>query len=285
MSTATTTIAKPLLGKVKLLGVIRAQTGLHIGGAEEVLEIGAVDAYVVRDPVTRDPYVPGSSLKGKLRSLFEREQGVSFNRPIGRRGAEVQIHVCDTTEDAFNCAVCRLFGSSGYGEGNEGKNFPARLKVRDAPLFLYTREKLLNAETDLWLTELKFENALDRVTAAATPRKIERVPPGSDFRFELVYDVESFEHLEDDLNNLFFALQLLEDDALGGHGSRGSGKVQFFVYDFQRRKIESYRQDASGASAPPFPLSEPNQDEDVDKLKSLMEAKEQVSQVVSFFRP
>lgn len=91
------------------------------------------------------------------------------------------------------------------------------------------------------MTEWKFENGIDRVTAAANPRQLERVPAGSIFEFELVYTVEKAEQAIKDLENIAIALAILEDDALGGHGSRGYGKVEFKKFNFFYRDLEHYR--------------------------------------------
>ena len=83
------------------------------------------------------------------------------------------------------------------------------------------------------MTERKFENGIDRITAAANPRQIERVPKGAKFELEMVYTVENEEDAVKDFENLAIALAILEDDALGGHGSRGYGKVKFENFDLR----------------------------------------------------
>ena len=216
---------KPLLGKVIISGCLECLTGMHIGASKENMEIGAIDSPVLRDPVTREPYIPGSSLKGKMRSLFERTLPVTSKRPIGK---DVKIHVCDDASNAVNCPVCRIFGSTGSGAGK--KNFPARLIVRDLKLTGDSIEKLSDIDTGLQYTEWKFENAIDRVTSAANPRQIERVPKGAEFSFEIIYNVEDASQIKEDLENIKFATELLKLDALGGHGSRGYGKVDI-AYD------------------------------------------------------
>lgn len=219
-----------LLGKIIISGILECLTGMHIGASKENMEIGAIDLSVVRDPVTREPYIPGSSMKGKMRSLLEKALaidlgivGTTKRRNIGTRSNEVWIHVCDNAKDAFSCPVCRIFGSTGK---DGGKNFPARLIVRDLYLTRDSVSKLSDIDTGLQYTEWKFENAIDRVTSAANPRQIERVPRGAEFELELVYNVEDKAHIEDDLKNLKLALDLLELDSIGGHGSRGYGKVE-----------------------------------------------------------
>jgi CRISPR-associated protein Csm3 len=281
-------LARPLLGKVKLAGIVRTRTGLHIGASKEVLDIGALDLPVVREPVTQEPYIPGSSLKGKLRALTERQMPQAangsgfFNRSIGDY---VRIHVCNTTKAAMACQVCRLFGASG-GQGPEqaGSNFPARLKVRDAYFTDYTRNQLEKADTGLLFTEIKFENALDRITAAANPRRIERVPPGCDFAFECIYDVEDPDHLQADLEQLVNALRLLEEDALGGHGSRGSGKVLFYVSTLVGRRVAAYRREEEGSIARAIALPSPRSArEAAEDLARLREAQARIGPIVDLF--
>lgn len=234
----TVQLARPLVGKILVRGLIRLQSGLRIGGGKGGIGIGDLDNPVIREGLNQEPYVPGSSLKGKLRALLERKvvkaerarrPNAFVSRPIG---TGVYIHVCKNTDDAKDCPVCRLFGSSGEGDrDNQGKNFPSRLKIRDAFLTPGSLKKLTEADTGSLYTEIKNENAVDRITAAANPRQVERVPAGSDFDFEMVYDVEEMmgrnwqKDAREDLENLYQALRLLEDDALGGYGSRGYGQV------------------------------------------------------------
>ncbi|MDI1471300.1 MAG: type III-A CRISPR-associated RAMP protein Csm3 [Thermodesulfovibrio sp.] len=221
---------KNLIGKIKITGKIICKTGLHIGASKENVEIGTIDSPVVRDPITREPYIPGSSIKGKMRSLLEKALAIQLGilgsnnrRNIGTKNNPVYIHVCDDAEKAIKCPICRLFGSTGK---DGGKNFPARLIVRDANLTKESIEKLNNIDTGLQYTEWKFENAIDRVTSSANPRQLERVPRGAEFEFEIIYNVEDEETLQEDIDNLSLAIELLKLDALGGHGSRGYGKVE-----------------------------------------------------------
>lgn len=208
---------KPLLGKILLTGTIQCLTGLHIGGSDSELAIGGIDSTVIRDPLTGQPYIPGSSLKGKLRSLLERSLNKEFNRSGGR---DIFRHECTDP----NCPVCRLFGATAGREDKEG-NLPARILVRDAHLTPESLAELDTIEGGLPYTEWKTENGLDRITCAANPRQIERVPAGARFIFDIVYTAEDAVSVKDDLANLLSMLRLLEDDALGGGGSRGNGRV------------------------------------------------------------
>lgn len=226
--------SRPLKGKIILRGIMVCETGLHIGASGNTLDIGGIDAPVVRDPITREPYVPGSSLKGKMRSLLERKLNAPFDR-YGGNG--VYRHECtDRT-----CRVCRVFGATGGREGSD-KNIPGRLIVRDMHMTDESKQLLSEIETGLQYTEWKFENSLDRVTAAANPRQLERVPRGTKFNFELIYTVETGDGqvVKEDLNNIIQLMKLVEDDTLGGHGSRGYGKVLFHITDFEGRSIDYY---------------------------------------------
>lgn len=223
-------------GKYLITGRIVLETGLHIGGATEGFEIGGVDNPVIRDPLTEWPYIPGSSLKGKLRHLLEWSLGANDYTEKPHHFTEGRKSTGEPTFQPCSCAkceACRLFGvtpqtgvQSAGGEEKWHIMGPTRLTVRDA---FPTSETI-----DLWqkylgekiYTELKTENAIDRVTSEANPRTMERVPAGSEFDFEMVFDV-----FNDDckklLVSLFSAMHLLENSALGGSGTRGHGKVKF----------------------------------------------------------
>lgn len=206
-----------LYGRVILTGDIKTLSGLHIGGSPGALAIGGLDLPVIRDVLTQAPYVPGSSLKGKMRSLWEKLNGVRQNFSIGR---DVNIHVCEKAAEYAVCPVCRIYGVPGDKESSA----PTRLIVRDVPL---NQESLAGARTDLPFSEVKWEAAIDRVTSAATPRQIERVPAGAVFTpMELVFNVFETGDRRRFLD-VVTAMQLVEDDYLGGQGSRGSGKVVF----------------------------------------------------------
>ncbi len=222
-----------LFGRVFIGGRIRLLSGLHIGVGREELQIGGIDNAVLRDAVTFMPYVPGSSLKGKMRSLWEKINGAEQNYPIRRQEPVVRIHVCREP----TCRVCRIFGVP----GNERSFFPTRLIVRDVQLDPAETEAIALAErTDNTYTEIKYEAAIDRVTSAAVPRPMERVPAGAVFGpFEMVYSVYESGDVPR-FGDLLEAMQLLEDDYLGGLGSRGSGKIRFENLSISVRNAEDY---------------------------------------------
>ncbi len=289
-----TKVAKPLHGKVVIRGIIRTLTGLHIGAGREGVEIGALDNPVIVEPVTKQPYIPGSSIKGKMRSLLEKREALKvedpasfFNRDMGRRGFPIRIHVCETKEEAYRCPVCRLFGSSG-GRDERGSNFPSRLRTRDSYLTAYSEALLRSSDTDLLYTEIKYENALDRITAAANPRPIERIPPDVDFTFEVVYDVEDLGQLEEDLQNLAYCLSVLEDDHLGGHGSRGYGKVKILLSGLTAKRVEAYSGQSTGAvnefiAGPEITREEPDEKPADEKLRPVSILREKISEIAQFF--
>lgn len=242
---------KKIIGKIKFTGELECLTGLHIGASKEGAEIGALDSPVARDPLTLEPYIPGSSLKGKLRSLLEKANPELLPNRDG--GSGISRHECNDWDKgenrnrnysqniaypgALQCPVCRLFGSAGLAEKN--RNFPSRVKVRD--LRLLNGDVLKEVDTGLLYTEWKFENSIDRITSSANPRNLERVPRGAKFQLSIVYDAEDLETLAQDMDNIRLAIQLLCDDALGGHGARGYGQVRLDITEIEARTIDYYR--------------------------------------------
>jgi CRISPR-associated protein Csm3 len=226
-----------LLGRIGVRAEIRARTGLAIGGSESWIGVAGGDQPVARDPVSGEPYVPGSSLKGKLRALLERALGAPLVAVVGGASRREQrfIHRCTTEKDYreaaiidgyAGCPVCHLFGAM----AQDFAVYPTRLVTRDAALTAASRQALQKKRTELPFTEIKSESVLDRLTAAATPRQRERVPAGAAFdaRWDLsLYGVDGADLHDEKLLGLFFAgLGLLEDDYLGGQGSRGYGRVE-----------------------------------------------------------
>jgi CRISPR-associated protein Csm3 len=222
-----------LYGRIFITGDIKVMTGLHIGGAAGALEVGGVDSPVIRDPLTNRPYVPGSSLRGKMRSLTEKMTGRLQNFRIGKG---VHVHVCDKPEDYDACPVCPIFGVP----GDKPASNPTRLVVRDVSMSDASAKKLQAAQTDLPYSEVKWEATIDRVTSAAVPRQIERVPAGAVFdEFEMVYSIYHQADIKR-LITVFEAMQLLEDDYLGGLGSRGGGKIAFQKLSVGARSSKEY---------------------------------------------
>jgi CRISPR-associated protein Csm3 len=177
--------------------------------------------------------VPGSSLRGKIRSLLEQTSGLAVPSELvylsRRKGQEVRIHQSDRPDDE----ICLLFGRNPgrmarvQGETLEtSQATPARLAVYDAPLEPESITAQMRENLDDELTEVKSENAIDRITGQANPRTLERVPAGARFKTRFVMDVLCDEDAPL-FSRVLEGLRLLEDDALGGGGSRGSGRVSF----------------------------------------------------------
>ncbi len=198
-----------MFAKVEITGTMEVKTGLHIGGNGAFAAIGAVDSPVIRDVRTDDPIIPGSSLKGKLRTLLAKMYNSS-------RAAK---------PDDDEACLTALFGSSKKGDVHVG-----RLLFSD--MFLQNKEELRSLNI-YRATEVKFENTISRSTAVANPRQLERVIRGAEFGLNLVYEVKDAETMLQDFEILRNGLRLLQYDYLGGSGSRGYGKVAFRGLDVQ----------------------------------------------------
>ena len=199
-----------LKGKFIITGKIKVLTGLHIGTSRDFSAIGAVDNIVIRDTVTNKPIIPGSSLKGKMRYLLSRAK-------YNDNSTLTMPNIKKESDD-----IKKLFGAS-------EPVVLSRLQFCD--MLLREKDYGRDVEFDLPYTEIKYENTIDRGTGVANPRQQERVPAGSEFDFRLIYNVENTKNMEEevkrDFENILLMLELLEDDYLGGHGTRGYGRVKF----------------------------------------------------------
>lgn len=192
-----------MYGKIKITGEIEVITGMHIGGSNAFAAIGAVDSVIIKDVLTNLPMIPGSSLKGKLRTLLARQ----YN---------------DKMEDDLNeddPRILRLFGSS-------KKDNIKRSRLIFSDMVLSNKDDLHDKGLQS-MTEVKFENSISRATGVANPRQIERAVRGSVFRMELIYEVMEEAEIAEDFEMLAEGMKLLQYDYLGGNGSRGYGKVRF----------------------------------------------------------
>ncbi|MCS7233362.1 MAG: type III-A CRISPR-associated RAMP protein Csm3 [Synergistetes bacterium] len=232
------------IGRVLIEGKIEAKTGLRIGGSREVLEVGGLDLPVIKDPFGV-PYIPGSSLKGKMRALLELMEGkgsyvlkgeqedtnfqdfwAKYTKYIRESSNEKSIKFEGKPCSCGECNICKLFGIP--ANANKRPLNPTRLTVRDAFLDKDDFEnKFKDAELlEFEYTEVKYENSIDRLTSAANPRQVERVPAGAQFNFAMIVKLLGEEEV-DLLGTLATGMKLLEDDYLGGHGSRGYGAIEF----------------------------------------------------------
>lgn len=201
---------------------LRLETGLLIGAGDSEMHIGGVDKQVIRHPLSNLPYIPGSSLKGKMRSLLEWKTGAVQEKPLGLADLD---RANGAQKEAIK-AIVQLFGVSGDAQLTEERAReigPTRLSFWDcelSPAWLQEVESL-----NLGLTEVKSENSINRITGVAVaPRFFERIPAGATFDFRLSLKVLDEEDL---LPTVLAGLRLIELDSLGGSGSRGYGKVKF----------------------------------------------------------
>ncbi len=207
-------------------GQIELVSGLHIGSGNAEMHIGGTDNPVIKNPVTGEPYIPGSSLKGKMRSLLEWRAGVvaiAEGKPLGFR----HLPKLNCAAASQGRAILKLFGGAPEGAGKDDKLVaeigPTRLAFWDCALDPAWVKEM--QDKNLLLTETKMENMIDRIAGVAEhPRNTERVPAGARFDFRLTLKVVDGEELLDDLLR---GLRLLELTGLGGSGSRGYGKLRF----------------------------------------------------------
>jgi CRISPR-associated protein Csm3 len=205
-------------------GVIELKSGLRIGGGGSEIKIGGVDNPVIKNPLTNEPYIPGSSLKGKIRTLLEWQLGL-----IGERGKPYSI--IDSTgnirQERWGVELVKLFGNGTTIKNRQIAQQIGPTRVSFADSFLLNRQELLHRSG---LTEEKTEVTIDRFTGTVGgggPRVMERVPAGAQFRFSITllqFEKDPAEKLE---GLLALGLKLLEMTNLGGSGSRGYGKVEF----------------------------------------------------------
>ncbi len=188
--------------KIQITGKLNIETGMHIGGSSAFAAIGAVDSPIVRDVKTNLPMIPGSSLKGKMRTLLAKEYNEGVVQP-----------------DDDNECITRLFGSAKKGNVKR-----SRLLFSDMVLANQDELRKLGLQS---MTEVKFENTINRATAVANPRQIERAVRGSVFNLDIIYEMENKDDVIDDIKTLSEGFKLLQYDYLGGSGSRGYGKVKF----------------------------------------------------------
>lgn len=194
-----------MYAKIQISGYIELITGMHIGGSSAFAAIGAVDSPIVKDVRTNLPMIPGSSLKGKMRTLLAKAYNDNFS-----------------THENDNERIIRLFGSS--KKDTKGKIPNSRIIISD--MIMANADDLRNKGVQS-LTEVKYENTINRITSIANPRQIERAIRGSVFPIDIIYEVDDANMIEYDFETLTNGMKLLQFDYIGGSGSRGYGKIKF----------------------------------------------------------
>ncbi|OYT37410.1 MAG: type III-A CRISPR-associated RAMP protein Csm3 [Desulfurococcales archaeon ex4484_58] len=266
MSKVSPTINRNLKGIIKFDVVFENTTGLLIRMPThaQVYRIGGADQYPMTtrkrygDNIELEvPLIPGSSLKGRMRSLLE----TSMNLPQYTLDYKIWQHVRnprgmsneDLLKDIENrCIIDELFGWSAFNFEQlekivgEVKGIKDKEKLREATMeyfeklaptrllvddFTPTEECInkLNATSIADFLEEKMENRIDRITSAADPRSIVRVKPGIEFGgcFKImIYDIDR-DVIKNYLKILANGLKLVEETYLGGSGSRGYGRIRF----------------------------------------------------------
>ena len=220
-------MANKLLKKIEITGIITLKTGLHIGGTNSSMQIGGIDKGVIRNPISNQPFIPGSSLKGKMRTLFQVSKGIikTLDKPMG---GNVNNVATNDKEDAD------LFGNA----SSDKKQKASRLIVRDCEM---TNAKEVLEKTEIPYTEGKTEVVIDRITSAASPRQIERVPAGAKFGLNMVLNIWEQDNNEQKLfEYLFQSMELLRDDYLGGSGSRGYGQISIDIEKISEKSSDTY---------------------------------------------
>lgn len=217
------------------------QSGLHIGSGDNEIHIGGVDNPVIKNPITQEPYIPGSSLKGKIRSLLEWRSGAVQENPLGKKEWEK----ASGEQQKEIVRILKLFGVSAT---NVHDMFPkeighTRASFWDSSLCPQYVEMIRGNHQ--MFTEVKSENTINRITGTAgNPRYIERVSEGAIFNFKL--SIKQFDEDGDDLiDTLLQGLRLLELDSLGGSGSRGYGKIKFQDITLNGEDIQQKFEDIS----------------------------------------
>lgn len=203
-----------MTGKLIIKAVLEVKTGMHIGASNDYAPIGAVDSVFIRDTLTKEPIIPGSSIKGKMRTLLAKVRDSDNILPAQEKDEAV---------------ILRLFGSA-----EKNNTLFSRLQFSDCMVQKESIEMFNEIDTDTYLGEVKFENTINRGTGVANPRQIERVPAGMTFDFRLVYNIENEEQLGEDMEVLRRGLKLLQLDYIGGHGSRGYGRIQFSHFTVEK---------------------------------------------------
>lgn len=220
--------------KIEIKGKIRLLSGLHIGSSNSEMGIGGADHLIIRNPITGKPYIPGSSIKGKLRSLIEIADG-KISVKIDKYDNK-HYGVSDEPESVSSI----LFGFMSNNKSNKDKQRPSRLIFRDLNIL---SEDFKN--TDLPYSEVKMENTIDRITARSENlRQIERVPAGAIFELAITINVFNNDDEAYILNNTKRALKLLNDDYLGGNGSRGYGQVKISIDKITSKSMKYYSNEA-----------------------------------------
>ncbi len=216
-----------MLKRIIFKYILKTETGLKIGGGNSTFDIGGIDSPVIKNPITKEPYIPGSSIKGKMRSLYETSQHADLVFSPKNDGKPLS----DASLD-----VCKVYGVSADRHSKGNDITITRAVFRDAALTEDSKDELEKALGENIYTEIKPENTINRLNSSAMPRFFERVPAGVKFSGEIVLTIFEGDDEEKLKNVIVNSIKLLEDSYLGGGGTRGSGKVKFDYEIIERTK-------------------------------------------------
>lgn len=251
-------VSKDTLKEIwKLTATIKCVSGLAIKDSGNSLEIGGIDSEVIKNPVTNLPYIPGSSIKGKMRCMLERAYGSKDkygniqdthkqdkNNQDKNKQNKNMVTPCQCGKE--DCLICNLFGAH---MNTKNKSYPVRIIVRDATLTEEYEEKFkTESSVKKSFLEIKTENIINRSTgnvAGTGARTIERVAAGTEFDLEIMLQIyEKDKGKEEKYKKAIQqGLELLELSYLGGSGSRGYGQIQIIndkwdsVYNVASNKL------------------------------------------------
>jgi CRISPR-associated protein Csm3 len=226
-----------LISVIEITGTITVLSGLHIGTGAPDFTIGGVDLPVVRDHL-RNPYIPASTIRGRMRALLELRSGlIDSEKPSEVPLIAIATDSSDTIKSAIATKLIKFFGvSSRRSGGTEQRNYfgSSRLMVADGVLIDSSSAKVV--------TETKYETSLNRITGIATPRQIERIVSGTIFRNSFGIKVFEGDNEDESIGLLIDGLRAIEQDALGGHGSRGYGKVKFSLDGLYEARLRANKE-------------------------------------------
>jgi len=207
---------KPVVLKYK----IKLLTGLHIWGGKGGLKIWWMDNPVIKHPLTGEPYIPGSSLKGRMRALIEMTRGKYTEKK--NKQWKIEYH---PVEDPNN-EIAKAFGCAGE------EKIASRIIFEDFVLTSDWKKKFEELKSDFY--EDKAENSVPRFLSwNANPRHLERVPAGVEFEWKIVLtpvEGEKYPISEEELKAILNeGIKLVELFGLGWGVSRWNGRVEFIL--------------------------------------------------------
>lgn len=199
-------------------------SGLYIGGNDNGFDIGGADTDVIRNPLTKEPYIPGSSLKGKLKVLLK----------YNLKDTNIDTNKKDIVFK--NSSITNIFETLEDESKNDVKI--SRAIFRDLTLTKDSKETLERILGVNCYTEIKAENKVNAISGKSdSPRFIERVPAGAEFEGEIVLNIFDGDDKKLMMDTIKKAIRLLEMNYLGGNGSRGYGRVKAEFNDFEKVEI------------------------------------------------